>query len=309
MKIAVMGSGGVGGYFGARLAAAGNDVTFVARGSHLAAMRKDGLRLDSEIGNLHLASVQAVADAGEIAAADAIIFAVKMGDTESAAQSLRALVAKGATVFTFQNGVECAERIGKVVGAESVVPGVARIGSHISEPGMIKQTGTFASLEFGERDGKPSARTTAFHEACKEGGLRRHALPRHSSRDLDEVRHAGPAGRHDGPDARADRARARQRAVARAAAGGGGGGGGGRGGAEDRPGAGGRGQDHAAARRPSQADLMASMAHDLVAGKPIELDGLSGAVVRLGSQAGVATPSHKFITQALAPFAAGKPQV
>ena len=100
MKIAVMGPGGVGGYFGARLAAAGNDVTFVARGAHLAAMRRDGLRLDSELGALHLNPVQVVADAGEIAAADAIIFAVKMRDTESAAQSLRALVDKGAAVFT-----------------------------------------------------------------------------------------------------------------------------------------------------------------------------------------------------------------
>ena len=145
MKITVMGPGGVGGYFGARLAAAGNDVTFVARGAHLAAMRKSGLRLDSEIGKLHLDPVQVVADAGEIAAADAIIFAVKMGDTESAARSLQPLVAEGAAVFTFQNGVESAERVGRIVGAGNVVPGVARIGSHISEPGVVKQIGTFAA--------------------------------------------------------------------------------------------------------------------------------------------------------------------
>jgi 2-dehydropantoate 2-reductase len=107
-------------------------------------MRKSGLRLDSEIGTLHLDPVQVVADAGEIAAADAIIFAVKMGDTENAARSLQPLVAKGATVFTFQNGVESAERIGRILGAGNVVPGVARIGSHISEPGVVKQIGTFA---------------------------------------------------------------------------------------------------------------------------------------------------------------------
>ena len=108
MKITVMGPGGVGGYFGARLAAAGNDVTFVARGAHLQAMQAEGLRLDSEIGNLHLNPVKAVADAREISAADAIIFAVKMRDTESAAESLKPLVAKGAAIFTFQNGVESA---------------------------------------------------------------------------------------------------------------------------------------------------------------------------------------------------------
>jgi len=99
MKITVMGPGGVGGYFGARLAAAGNDVTFVARGSHFAAMKKDGLRLDSDIGKLHLRPVQVVADAGEIAAADAVIFAVKLQDTGSAAQSLKPLVAKADYVF------------------------------------------------------------------------------------------------------------------------------------------------------------------------------------------------------------------
>ncbi len=136
LKITVIGPGGVGGYFGARLAAAGNDVTFVARGSHLEAMRKDGLRLDSEIGPLHLNPVKVVADAREIAAADVIMFAVKMRDTESAAQSLTGLAAKGATVFTFQNGVESAERVGRIVGDENVVPGVARIGSHISAPGV-----------------------------------------------------------------------------------------------------------------------------------------------------------------------------
>src|SRR5262249_52706610 len=103
MKITIMGPGGVGGYFGARLAAAGNDVTFVARGSHLAAMRANGLRLDSDIGNLLLKPVKVVASAAEIPAADAIIFAVKMRDTESAAETLRPLVAKGAAVFTFQN--------------------------------------------------------------------------------------------------------------------------------------------------------------------------------------------------------------
>ena len=171
MKITVMGPGGVGGYFGARLAAAGNDVTFLARGAHLQAMRKSGLRLDSEIGELHLDPVQVVADAGEIAAADAIIFAVKMGDTENAARSLQALAAKGAAVFTFQNGVESAERIGRILGAGNVVPGVARIGSHISEPGVVKQIGTFARLEFAESDGKPSARTAAFHAACKGAGF------------------------------------------------------------------------------------------------------------------------------------------
>src|SRR5207244_8760152 len=115
--------------------------------------------------------VPVVADAGEIAAADAIIFAVKMGDTENAARSLQPLVAKGAAVFTFQNGVESAERIGRILGAGNVVPGVARIGSHISEPGVVEQIGKFARLEFAEPDGKQSARTKAFHDACEAAGF------------------------------------------------------------------------------------------------------------------------------------------
>ena len=173
MKIAVMGPGGVGGYFGARLAAAGNDVTFVARGAHLEAMRKDGLRLDSEIGALHLKPVKVVADAREIDAADASSSRSRCATRRAPRESLRPLTAKGATVFTFQNGVESAERVGRIVGAENVVPGVARIGSHISAPGVVKQIGNFARLEFGERDGKPSARTKAFHEACRRPGSMR----------------------------------------------------------------------------------------------------------------------------------------
>jgi len=125
LKVTVMGPGGVGGYFGARLAAAGNDVTFVARGAHLNAMRAHGLRLDSEIGPLHLHKVKVAADAREVPAADAVIFSVKMRDTEAAAESLRGLAAGGATVFTFQNGVESADRIGAILGADKVVQGTA----------------------------------------------------------------------------------------------------------------------------------------------------------------------------------------
>ena len=308
MKIAVMGSGGVGGYFGARLAAAGNDVTFVARGSHLAAMRKGGLRLDSDIGNLHLASVQVVADAEEIAATEAVIFAVKMGDTESAAQSLRSLVAKGATVFTFQNGVESAERVGKIVGAKSVVPGVARIGSHISEPGVIKQTGAFCQLLFAEADGKPSARTTALHEACTKAGFDATLSPDIHREIWMKFGMLAPLAAVTaltrGPIGPV-RANTHSRALLQALV-------------EETVAvavalkAGLEPADVATLMQLLDTfpkTLMASMAHDLVAAKPIELDGLSGAVVRLGRQAGVPTPSHKFITQALAPFAAGKPRV
>jgi 2-dehydropantoate 2-reductase len=214
LKVTVMGPGGVGGYFGARLAAAGSDVTFIARGAHLQAMRARGLRLDSEISPLHLAKVKVAADAREVPAADAVIFAVKMRDTEQAAEGLRGLVGKGASVFTFQNGVESADRIGAILGADKVVQGTARIGASISEPGVIKQIGTFARLDFGERDGRPSARTTAFHQACKAAGINE----QHPARAVAQVLDAGADGGHDGPDARSDRPDPRQSAVDGAAA-------------------------------------------------------------------------------------------
>jgi 2-dehydropantoate 2-reductase len=308
MQIAVMGSGGVGGYFGARLAAAGNDVTFVARGAHLEAMRKHGLRLDSELGNLHLEPVRAVAGAGEIQAADAVVFAVKMRDTERAAESLRALASKGACIFTFQNGVESAARIGKIVGPGKVVEGAARISAHIAEPGVIRQIGNFAILEFGEAGGEPSARTQAFHAACVAVGIAA-TLTANISRTIwakfamlapvagmTALTRAPIGPVRANPKSRALLQAAVEEAVALGVA--------------LKTGL----VPEDAARTMKLIDglpggMMASMAHDLMAGKPIEIDGLSGAVARLAGQNGVPAPTHAFIAAALAPFTDGKPQV
>jgi 2-dehydropantoate 2-reductase len=308
LKVTVMGPGGVGGYFGARLAAAGSDVTFVARGAHLEAMRARGLRLDSEIGPLHLAKVKVVADAREVPAADVVIFAVKMRDTEQAAEGLRGLVGKGASVFTFQNGVEGADRIGAILGADKVVQGTARIGASILEPGVIKQIGTFARLDFGERDGRPSARTTTFLEACKAAGIDAH-LSDNIQRELwlkfsMLAPMAGMTALTRGPIGPI-RANPQSMALLRSAV--------------DEVIALGIALKTGLTAEDAQRimkgidglpkQMMASMAHDLLAGKPIELNGLSGAVARLGQQQGVPVPTHTFITQALAPFTDGKPQV
>lgn len=308
MKITVMGSGGVGGYFGARLAAAGNEVTFVARGAHLQAMQKHGLRLDSEIGSLHVNPVRAVADTGQIREADAIMFAVKMRDTESAAESLRALAAGGAAIFTFQNGVESGRRIGRIVGAGKVVEGAARIAAHISEPGVIKQIGTFAILEFGEADGEPRPRTQAFHATCLAAGINA-TLSGNISRTiwakfamLAPV--AGLTALTRGPIGPV-RANARSRALLKAAV-------------EEAVAL---GVVLKAGLVPEDAgttmklidglpkEMTASMCHDLLAGKPIEIEGLSGAVARLASENGVPAPTHAFIAAALAPFTDGRPRV
>lgn len=308
MKIVVMGPGGVGGYFGARLAAAGHDVTFVARGAHLAAMREKGLRLDAELGALHLPQVKVASDASEADAADAVIFAVKMRDTETAAESLKRLVAGGATVFTFQNGVESGERISRVVGPDHVVAGVARIASHISEPGVIKQIGKFATLEFAEANGQASPRVTQFHAACKAAGINATVVenigrelwmkfsmlaPLAAMTALTRTS-IGPIRDHAPTRALIDAAVAETVAVGVAL---------------------GTGLEPGDAEKVKKVidglprPMMASMAHDLMAGKPIELDGLSGAVVRLGQRCGVPTPTHAFVTAALAPFVNGPPKV
>jgi 2-dehydropantoate 2-reductase len=308
MQITVMGSGGVGGYFGGRLAAAGNDFTFVARGAHLEALQRQGLRLDSELGSLHLDKVKAVADAGGIPAADAVIFAVKMRDTESAAESLRPLVAKGATIFTFQNGVESGARIGRVVGPGKVVEGAARIAARIAAPGVVEQIGTFATLEFGEADGRPSPRTQAFHAACAAAGIQA-TLSGNISRTIWAkfamlAPMSGMTALTRGPIGPV-RANPKSRALLQAAV-------------HETVALGvalktGLVPEDAAKTMKLidglPKEMAASMAHDLLAGKPIEVEGLSGAVARLAMENGVSAPTHAFIAAALAPFTDGKPQV
>jgi 2-dehydropantoate 2-reductase len=308
MRIVVVGPGGVGGYFGARLAAAGNDVTFVARGAHLEAMRLNGLRLESELGNLELDRVKVAADAREIDAADAVVFAVKMRDTEGAAESLRALTAGGANIFTFQNGVESGARIGRIVGPDMVVQGAARIAAHVAEPGVIKQIGNFAVLELGEADGSVSARVGAFHAACSAAGITAKVSDNISRTLWTKFALLAPVSGMTaltrGPIGPV-RATPKSRALLEAAV-------------EETVAVGvamKTGLVPEDAARTMQfvdglpAQMISSMCHDLLAGKPIEVEGLSGAVARLAQENGVAAPTHAFIAAALAPFADGKPQV
>lgn len=306
MRILVMGSGGVGGYFGGRLAAAGNDVTFVARGAHLEAMQRDGLTLDSSLGNLTVKPVAAVADptAGG-GTFDIVIFATKLGDTEKAARSLAPVIGPDTRIITFQNGVDGPEIIARALPGAQVVAGVVRIASHISRPGVIEQRGPFAEMEFGTSDGRADAQLAAFHAACKAAGIAATlsgeigrvvwekfaflapfsgmtALTGHTAGPLranattrqlieDAVREVIAVGTAAGIKLRPDEFERRMK------------------GFDTLPPA-----------------MTSSMAHDRRAGKPLEVSYLSGAVVRLGEKHGIATPTHKFITQALAIDAAGK---
>jgi 2-dehydropantoate 2-reductase len=164
LHILVMAAGGVGGYFGARLAQAGHQVSFVARGRHLEALRSKGLRVKSALGDAQL-KVDALEDPRD---ADIVLFAVKLWDTESAAEKLRSI--RG-LVIPFQNGVESIERLGKVLGKERVMGGSAYIATRIGAPGLIEHTGTMARLRFGPLLDSQRAPAESFFKICKAAGI------------------------------------------------------------------------------------------------------------------------------------------
>jgi 2-dehydropantoate 2-reductase len=171
MRITVMGTGGVGGYFGARLAAAGCDVTFVARGRQLDAIRHRGLRIESPRGDLHLAQVKATDTPAEIGGADVVLFGVKLWDTAAAAESVKPLVGEQTAVVSFQNGVVKDDILRQVLGERSVIGGVCYIAASIAEPGVIRHSGAMQKLVFGEYDGTTSPRVTRFRDACVAAGI------------------------------------------------------------------------------------------------------------------------------------------
>jgi 2-dehydropantoate 2-reductase len=171
MRIVIMGAGGLGGYFGARLAAAGNDVAFIARGAHLTAIREHGLRVESALGNLHLRDVVATDDPGTLSPADVVMIAVKLWDTEAAAEAVRPLVRPGTAVVSFQNGVSKDDVLTSILGREAVIGGVGQIGVVIASPGVIRHTGTMAKLIFGELDNTRTPRVEALLDACTAAGI------------------------------------------------------------------------------------------------------------------------------------------
>jgi 2-dehydropantoate 2-reductase len=167
MRIAAMAAGAVGGYFGARMAAAGHDVFFIARGANLAAIKNNGLQIESVHGDLHLAKVNATDDPKSVGPVDIVLFAVKLWDTETAAEQTKPLVGRNTRVITLQNGVDSVERVAPILGAEQTVGGAAYIASVIAAPGLIKQTSSFAQMRFGRADKRPDAALQAFVDAGK----------------------------------------------------------------------------------------------------------------------------------------------
>lgn len=306
MRIAIVGAGGVGGGFGAALAHAGADVSFIARGAHLAAMQKDGLRVESVRGNTHLKPTQATDDPKKIGPVDYVIFCVKLWDVESAGEMIRPLIDKDTAVIPLQNGVCAPERLLPILGEDHVMGGVAQISATIGEPGLIRQTGAFMRMLFGELDGKKRERGEKLAAMCDRAGFE----SLHSDQILTELwmkflllaTNAGtmamirqPLGRiRDDADIVAMMRAGYQETmdVGRA-----------------------RGvklPDDAVERtlawnRAAPATLLPSMAVDLMRGNRLELPWLSGKVVALGKELGVPTPTHALMYAALKAYAMGTP--
>jgi len=171
MRIAAMAAGAVGGYFGARMAAAGHDVFFIARGAHRDAIAKSGLKIESVHGDLHLPKPNVTDDPAKVGPVDIVLFAVKLWDTETAAAAARPLLGPNSRLITFQNGVDSVDRISSVVGAERTVGGAAYIATTIAAPGVIKHTSQFATIRFGRTDKQPDDTLNAFVDAGKAAKL------------------------------------------------------------------------------------------------------------------------------------------
>jgi 2-dehydropantoate 2-reductase len=303
MRIAVMGAGGVGGYFGGRLAQAGHDVTFIARGRHLEAMQQKGLALKSPLGDAVL-KVKAVGAAAEAGPADIVLFAVKLWDTEASAEQLRPVVEKGGHVIPFQNGVESVARIGAVLGKERVMGGAAYIAARIAEPGTIVQTGSVARLRFGPALPSQRKAAEAFHAACADAKIdcelaediervlwEKFVLLVGVSASTTVTRKTIGLVRSD-PDLRwllesvmrETWVVGRRRGVGLA--------------------------DDLVTKTLAQAEtfapeMRASMAADLEAGGRLEAPWLSGAVARMSAEAGLEAPVNRAVYAALKPFVNG----
>jgi 2-dehydropantoate 2-reductase len=171
MQITVMGAGGVGGYFGARLVQGGCNVGFVARGAQLAALRKHGLQVESQLGDIFLPKVRVSDNPQSFGTPDYVFICVKLWDTEGALRDVVPVVGSETAVISFQNGVQKDDLLRRTFGATSVMGGVGYIGSMVVRPGVIHHTGTMQKLAFGEYDGSRSPRAVALLDACVRGGI------------------------------------------------------------------------------------------------------------------------------------------
>ena len=305
MRIAVVGAGGVGGGFGAALAKAGADVSFLARGAHLAAMKSAGLKVTGPRGDTHLVPTKATDNPAEIGKVDLVLFCVKLWDIESAGERIKPLIGPETAVIPLQNGIDAHERLLPILGKEAVMCGVAQISASITAPGVITQVGTFMRMVFGELDGQRSQRAEDLLALCLKAGFEAH-LSEQILTDLwmkfillaanasITALARQPIGQlRDDPDIRPVFIAAYQEVIDLARAKG--------------------------VTLPSDAidrvlefnrhappTMRASMALDLERGNRLELPWLGGKVAELGRQLGVPTPTHAVMYAMLKPYAMGK---
>ena len=294
MRIAIMAAGAVGGYFGARLVAGGHDVTFFARGAHLAAIRENGLKIESPHGNLLLQNVQVTDDPPGVAPVDLVFFAVKLWDTEHAAEQLRPLVKPHTRVITLQNGIDSVQRLAPILGDDAVIGGSTYLATVIAEPGLIRHTSPFARIRCGRLDGRSDPVLAGYVEAVHAAEIdivlskemqtelwKKFVLLSGTSGITASTRFPLGAIRAD-KDVRAFffKLMAEATAVGRAV------------GVVFPPDF---GEELGRAVDSFSPDMKASMAHDIDRGNRLELDWLAGTVVALGRKHGVPTPANEAI--------------
>jgi 2-dehydropantoate 2-reductase len=304
MRIAFMGSGGLGGYFGARLRKGGADVHFIARGKHLQAMRSEGLRVEGP-DPIHIARVDATDDPGEVGVVDFVMLCVKLWDTDAALQQMRPMVGSGTTIISFQNGVLKDQYLRAAYDESQIMGGVGYVATTIDRPGVIRQTGPMQRLLIGEFDGSRSRRGEALLEACLAGGIKAE-LSENILREIWQKyvflvglsgttttirKPVGPI--RENPQTRAFLQEVMREVVAVGRAHG-----------VDLP------EDYAEVRLKLADDvahdMTSSMHHDLERGNPLEVRWLSGGVVELGQRKAVPTPLNRAIADILALHAAGR---
>ena len=306
MHIVFYGAGGIGGYFGARLLAAGEQVSFVARGRHAQAMREHGLRVKSPLGDLQVAVPSLSDDPARLGSADLVVFAVKMPDAESAAARLKPLLKPDTVVLPLQNGVEVVDLLSATLGPQPVALGAAYIPAKIAEPGVIEHAGGFASLRFGPLQPEQRPVLEAFAVACTRAkvqvelvaDMRRvmwekfvflvgmSSLTALTRLPIGVVRADPELRRLLQLVMEETAALARAEGVAIA--------------------------DDFVAKQMTVVDGLpaqakASMANDLDAGRALELPWLAGAVVRRSERVGLPATANRFVAAALGPYASGAP--
>lgn len=301
MRIAVFGAGGIGGYLGARLAQAGAEVALVARGPHLGAIQEHGLFVESPTGDIHITPAIATDCPAAVGLVDTVLLGVKAWDVHAAAEAIRPMVGDATGVLTLQNGVEAPMAVAEILGTEHVMVGVATIRSVIAGPGRLRHLGDVApNLTIGEIDNRSSARVTSLQAAWEQAQV---------SVEVAENIHASLWGKFVGaaalggvgavahvpvgiwrqiPEVRDMIERVVQEGIAVALA---------------------RGVQTPegivdlvkGAVDTLPPAYMASLHEEIVGGRPSELEYWNGAMVRLGREAGVATPLNEFIYHSLLP--------